>query len=294
MPLPTSILCPVDFSPYAERALRHAVALAGAFRARLAVVTVNDPWLVEATAAAGHAGTLRDQVEAALLEALARVPAHTVRVLPAIDIVTGVASDEILLAGDRAGADLVVMGTKGLGGTSKLMFGSTTERVMHMTRVPVLAVPEYAPERMAVLDGTTHFTVGAVVAAVGLDELDAVVAGEAAAWAGAMGAGLVLAHVCPEAPAPSWWPFSGSPVPAESIDGARRQMEALARALPATVRPEIDLRSGAAPVGVAATVHERGAGLLVVSRGGGQHRPGTVAYRIMREADIPTLVVCRR
>ncbi len=294
MPLPTSILCPVDFSDHSERALRHAVALAGAFHARLTVVTVNDRLLVDATAAAGYGETLRDQVEAALLGALTRVPGHTTRLLPAIDIATGVASDEILLAADRAGADLIVMGTQGLGGTGKLMFGSTTERVMHSTRVPVLAVPDYAPERVTVVDGTTRFTVGTVVAAVGLDALDGVVAATAADWAGAMGAGLVLTHVCHEAPAPSWWPFSGSPVPAESIDGARAQLTALARSLPGTARAETDVRSGAALAGTAAVVHERAAGLLVVSRGGGEHRAGTVAYRIMREADIPTLVVCRR
>ena len=294
MPLPTSILCPVDFSAHAERALRHAVALAGAFHARLTVVTVNDPLLVAAAAAAGYADTLRDQVAAALLEALARVPAPAPRVPAAIDIVTGVASDEILLAADRAGADLIVMGTQGLGGAGKLLFGSAAERVMHSTTVPVLAVPDYAPERVTVVDGSTHFTVGTVVAAVGLDALDGVVAGTAADWAGAMGAGLVLTHVCHEAPAPPWWTFSGSPVPAESIDEARAQAAALAHTLPAAARAAVDVRRGAAPAGIASVVHERAAGLLVVSRGGGEHRPGTVAYRIMREADIPTLVVCRR
>ena len=38
-------------------------------------------------------------------------------------------------------------------------------------------------------------------------------------------------------------------------------------------------------------MRDRNAGLLVVSRGGGQHRLGAIAYRIMCEADLPTLVV---
>lgn len=294
MALPTAILCPVDFSAHAERALRHAVALAGAFQARLTVVTVNDPLLVEATAAAGHADTLRDQVEAALFEALSRVPAHTTRVLPAIEIATGPAAGEILQAADRANAGLIVMGTKGLGGTGKLMFGSTTERVMHTTRVPVLAVPDYSPERMSVEGGTTRFTVGTVVAAIGLDALDADVAGAAAEWAAVTGASLLLAHVCHEAPAPSWWPFSGSPLPPESLETARAALESLAGALPAAAKATIDVRRGAVPVAIANVTRERNAGLLVVSRGGGDHRLGAVAYRIMREADIPTLVVAGR
>ena len=291
MPLPTSILCPIDFSEHAERALRHAVALTGAFRARLTVVTVSDPLLVAATAAAGHAGTLREQIETALVEALSRVPAHGQRVLPAIDIVTGEAPEEILKAIDRAGADLVVMGTQGLGGTSKLMFGSTTERVIRGARVAVLAIPAYAPECMCVDDGATRLTVGAVVAAVGLDALDAVVVSTAAEWAKACGSSLLLTHVCHEAPAPAWWPFTGSPLPAESVDAARAQLEVLAKSVTGIVETTVDVRRGAVPAAVATVAREKSAKLLVVSRGGGGHRLGTVAYRIMSEADIPTLVV---
>lgn len=294
MALPTSILCPVDFSAHAERALRHAVALAGAWHARLTVVTVNDALLVEAAAAAGHAHTLRDQGEAALLDLLGRVPAHTTRVLPAIDVATGPAAEEILLAAVRANADLIVMGTQGLGGTSKLMFGSTTERVMRTTRVPVLAVPAYTPECVTVQGGVTRFAVGSVVAAVALDPLDGAVTAAATAWAAACGAPLVLAHVCHEAPAPSWWPFAGDPVPPESLDAARAQVQALADTLDVTPAAQVDVRRGAVPAAIAEITRDRAAGLLVVSRGGGEHRLGAVAYRIMCEADLPTLVVTGR
>ena len=53
----------------------------------------------------------------------------------------------------------------------------------------------------------------------------------------------------------------------------------------------MDVRRGSIAPSLAAVVHERGAGLLVVSRGGTAHRVGTIAYRVMREADVPTLVV---
>ena len=293
MALLSSILCPVDFSIHAERALRHAVALAGAFHARLTVLTVNDPLLVEGAAAAGHAGTLRDQVEAALLEVLERVPAHSPRVLPAIDIATGHAAAEILNAAERAQADLVILGSQGLGGTSKLMFGSTAERVMRTSAVPVLAVPEYAPERMVVENGATRFTVGTVVAALGLDELDARVASTAAEWAAAIGAPLVLTHINREAPAPGWWPFTGTPLPPTSLDTAQAGVAATAAALPGGTRVTTDVRRGPVPAGVAAVTREYDAGLLVVSRGSG-HRLGAMAYRIMCAADLPTLVVAGR
>src|SRR5262245_58621839 len=169
MPLARSILCPLDFSAHAERALRHAVALAGASGAHLTVLTVNDPLLVAATSAAGHRGTLSSQVQQAVDETLARIPPHTTRVVPAIDVVTGAPADEILKAVGRADADLIVMGTRGLGGASKLVFGSTAERVLRSATVPVLLIPEYSPERMSVELGVTRFSVHEVVAAVGFD-----------------------------------------------------------------------------------------------------------------------------
>lgn len=294
MALPVSILCAVDFSAHAERALRYAVALAGAFDARLTVVTVNDPVLVEGAVAAGHGDTWRDQVEAALTALLDRVPAHTRRIVPAIDIVLGGAAPEILKASERAQADLVVMGSQGLGGTSKLVFGSTAERVIRTSKVPVLVIPAHTPERITVSGGATRFAVGTVVAALGRDQLDAEVAGVAAEWAAAAGASVVLAHVCADAPVPAWWPFGAEPAAAESLDAARAEVAALAAALPGGAAATVDVRRGLVPAGVAEVTRDRNAGLLVVSRGGGGHRVGAMAYRIMCEADLPTLVVAGR
>lgn len=294
MALPSSLLCPVDFSEHAERALRHAVALAGAFNARLTVVNVNDPVLVEGAAAAGHADTWRNQVEAALLALLERVPAHTARIVPAIDIVLGAAAPEILKASERAQADLVVMGSQGLGGTSKLVFGSTAERVIRTSKVPVLVVPAYSPEQITVTNGASRFGLGAVVAALGRDQLDAEVAGVAAEWAAAAHAPLVLAHVCADAPAPVWWPFDAAPATADACAAARADVAAIAAALPGGATATVDVRRGLVPAAVAEITRDRNAGLLVVSRGGGGHRVGAMAYRIMCEADLPTLVVAGR
>lgn len=291
MALPTSILCPIDFSAHSERALRHALALAGAFGGHLTVVTINDPTLVAGAEAAGYGETLRDQVEAALQETLARMPAAASPLLPAIDIVTGVPANEILAAAERAGAELIVMGTRGLGGAGRVIFGSTTERVVRAAHVPVLAVPEYTPERMSVEHGSAHFTIGHVVAAIGLDATDTTVAATAAEWAGACGAPLTLGHICHDVPAPAWWPFAADGVPPESNDAAQTQLEAVARTVPGAADALIDVRRGHVPAGIAAIVRESNAGLLVVSRGGGRQSLGATAYRVMTEAAVPTLVV---
>lgn len=291
MALPTSVLCPIDFSAHSERALRHALAIAGAFGGHLTVVTINDPMLVAGAEASGYGESLRDQVEAALQETLGRMPAADSPLLPAIDIVTGVPADEILTAAERAGAELIVMGTRGLGGAGRLMFGSTTERVVRAAHVPVLAVPEYSPERMSVEQGSARFTLGQVVAAIGLDAADTTVAAVAAEWATACGVPLAFGHVCHDVPAPAWWPFGAASATAESNDAARAQLQAVARTVPGAAEALIDVRRGNVPAGIAAIVRDRNAGLLVVSRGGGQHRLGATAYRVMTEADVPTLVV---
>jgi nucleotide-binding universal stress UspA family protein len=292
--LPTSILCAVDFSAHAERALRHAVAVTAVSGGRLTLVAVNDPLLEAAAAAAGRGGTVRDQVEAALVAMLARTPVCAPAVIPAIDVVTGEAAPEILAAAARADAELIVLGTQGLGGARKFVFGSTTEAVIRESQLPVLAVPEYAPEHLDFGPGATRLAFGHVVAAIGIDRYDRAVAGAAATWARAAAASLTLTHVCADAPLPVWWPISDMPLPPaleESTDVARRQVEALAGTL--GLDAAVDVRRGTVAPSVAAVVRERSAGLLVVSRGGTAHRVGTIAYRVMREADVPTLVVAQ-
>ena len=289
MSLPTAILCPIDFSPASERALRHAVALSGLVAAHLTVVTVNDPLLVAAAAASGHADALNEQVERALLETLERVPAPESPLLPALDIVTGEPAEEILKAAERAGAGLIVMGTRGLGAAGRLMFGSTAERVVRAARVPVLAVPDVAPDRLAVDQGRAPQSIGHVVASVGLDLTDTIVASAAGEWAATFGTPLTLAHVCPDISAPAWWPFAAPGV--ESVEDARTRLQSLARSVPTAADALLDVRRGSVAEGVAAIVRDRDAGLLVVSRGSGAHRLGATAYRLMTAADVPTLVV---
>ena len=198
------------------------------------MLAVNDPLLYSAAAAAGRGETVDDQVEAALAGVLARLPEITPRDRPGHRRETGEPVPEILKAAARAEADVIVMGTQGLGGARKFVFGSTTDGVIRETTIPVLAIPEYTPERITFSGGGAQLTFGHVVAAIGLDSYDRAVSGVAAAWAQATGAGLTLSHVCAESPLPVWWPIGEMPMPPaleESIDAARGRVAALAATL---------------------------------------------------------------
>lgn len=58
------------------------------------------------------------------------------------DVVIGSGAEEILAQAERLGADLILMGTHGRRGVEKLLVGSTTERVIRKSAIPVLTVPE--------------------------------------------------------------------------------------------------------------------------------------------------------
>ncbi len=137
----TSILCPVDFSADSERALRQAITLASASGAHLTLLTVTDPLLDAAARASGTQGTARAQTQAELRGLFDRLAAGGSTVPIAVAVAVGRPSDEILKQALDCKADLIVMGMQGHGKADRWIMGSTTQRVLQHTPVPVLAVP---------------------------------------------------------------------------------------------------------------------------------------------------------
>jgi nucleotide-binding universal stress UspA family protein len=139
-----SILCPVDFSDHSRAALRQAVALTGSARGRVTALFVNDPLLVAAAAAAYDPRLLAASTDAELRRfvttSLPAAAARRVRFAAAI----GEPGREIVRLATRQGADLIVMGTHGMGAAARLFFGSVTDYVLRHTPVPLLAVPPAA------------------------------------------------------------------------------------------------------------------------------------------------------
>ena len=139
-----SILCPVDFSAPSRAALRCAAAVAETSGGEITVLFVNDPLLGTAAAAAAYdTAAMARRTDAELKRFVQtalkgmRLPARAVRCVAAF----GKPAPVIVKRAGAVGADLIVMGTRGLGGASRLLLGSTTEQVLRKAAVPVLAVP---------------------------------------------------------------------------------------------------------------------------------------------------------
>lgn len=137
----TSILCPIDFSEHAERALGVAKRLAAVHGSHITLLHVINPLLDAAARAAGSADAMTGQTQAELRALFLRVLPASGDPPMAVSVVTGAPAAAILAQAADSGADLIVMGMQGLGGAERFIMGSTTSRVLEATRVPVLAVP---------------------------------------------------------------------------------------------------------------------------------------------------------
>jgi nucleotide-binding universal stress UspA family protein len=142
----TRVLCPVDQSDCSGKALRYAVAVAASHGAALDVITVIvnviPPPVPEL---AMMPIVVSDELKADALRAL-REFTNSCGASQAVSKVIEAATPVMGITeyADATKADLIVMGTHGWRGLDHLMFGSTTERVLHHAGCPVLTIPPSA------------------------------------------------------------------------------------------------------------------------------------------------------
>jgi nucleotide-binding universal stress UspA family protein len=291
MPLFHSILCAVDFSEHSAQALRTAAGLAESQQGDLHLVTVVDPLLLQAAA-------LHYDLDAAALETredLAAFASDTLRgtawqaAEADVHVATGRPVREILRVAEAVRADVIVLGTQGLGGVKKMVFGSTTSRVLASSGVAVLAVPlpreghpavPFAEPRTVLLSATL--------------ERDATPLAEAAAvLARDLRARLLIAHVdAPLQLAPRW--SARTRQPAERRARAEATLQSLARIAAPVAAVETVLLAGDPASEIARVAEARAVSLVVVGMGAALpvvHRPGATAYRIVCGSPVPVLAL---
>ena len=202
----------------------------------------------------------------------------------------GDAAPAILEAAAAAGADLIVIGTQGLGGLHKWLVGSTTERLLRQTRVPVLAVP---PRDDRQLPSPASFPTSSAPLT------SATLPSSRRRWprilAAAFSARLTLAHVVEPLTVPAQW----QPIASESDDtrvaAARTKLDAIAAQAcgAATCDTVVVLGRPAELIGSIAA--DRGAQVIAMGLAGAHGafapRPGSIAYRVLSSTMIPVLAV---
>ena len=143
------ILVPVDGSEPSKNALQTAIALAREVGARLRLVHVLDPtaFLTGYDPSSGSSGQLFSALHDGAIEILQQGTAAAQA--------AGVQADHVLIdrggvrlgeavaeAATEFGADLIVVGTHGRRGPSRLLLGSGAEHVIRVAPVPVLVTRE--------------------------------------------------------------------------------------------------------------------------------------------------------
>ena len=136
------ILVPLDFEDPSQEALDVALALALTFDAKL---TVLHAWDLPVYSYAGLSYLPPDVatvVEEAAETSLASAMGLVIKRLPRAEsvLVRGAAAVEILDATGRLKVDLIVMGTHGRRGVSRMVLGSVAEKVVRSSPVPVLTI----------------------------------------------------------------------------------------------------------------------------------------------------------
>jgi nucleotide-binding universal stress UspA family protein len=290
-----SIVSAVDFSEHARHALRWAVALAALHESRLTILTAVDPLLAHAARTrfdldlvAETEQSLREFVTSALPPG-AWTPSYEIKA------VVGDAPDAIRQAAGREHADLIVLGTQGLGGVRKLLLGSTTDRLLRHTKTAILAVPLAEDDGMSSAPDRPPFAVKKILAATDFSAPANQAMAVAADLARAHNAALVVAHVVSPVTVPERWRAYVKDVEEESISQARTRLERLAASISVGLAPDLVVTMGRPADAIADLARERAAGLIVLGLVGEHHdpgaRPGAIAYRVLCLAHAPVLVV---
>ncbi|RLM57425.1 universal stress protein [Halobellus sp. Atlit-31R] len=133
-----TILVPTDGSDPAGAALRHAASLARVHDATVHLLYVADTNRDSVTTVGGEVVDALESEGERVIEAAREQLDSTVDVVDAVE--TGDPVETILDYGDLIDADVIVMGTHGRRGIDRVLLGSTTERVVRLSPIPIVTV----------------------------------------------------------------------------------------------------------------------------------------------------------
>ncbi len=140
-----TLLVPVDFSPHSDKALDCALGLAKAFGSK--VHLIHTYHLLIPIASPDQVIIPQDFLSAVRDSAARKLEKTAQKVKAAgVDAETHLAEmppvQAINQAAEKVGADLIVMGTRGLTGLKHVLLGSVAERTIRTAPCPVMTVKD--------------------------------------------------------------------------------------------------------------------------------------------------------
>ncbi len=138
------ILCPTDFSDSSDFALEFASSLAAETGSLLQIIHVGNESSAY-LAGYGDFGTVADLVDREMREhraLLEQVRPSRAKVNFEHRYLSGSPGNEILAFAERENVDLIVLGSHGRTGLTRLLLGSVAEAVVRRAKCPVLTVKQ--------------------------------------------------------------------------------------------------------------------------------------------------------
>jgi nucleotide-binding universal stress UspA family protein len=292
-----SILSSIDFSEQSRQALRWAGMLAARFQSRLTVLSVVDPLLAEAARMRLGMDLVKTETEPALRQFVEATwpdgrssSADTI-----FRTAIGDPAAKILETATSEGADVIVMGTQGLGGVRKWLLGSATERLLRRTHIPVLAVPPADKESDVASSDGGPVEVVRMLAATDFTEASSAAVKYAARVAQQLSATLTLVHIVEPLNVPPQWRFILEQSDETRVADARTRLKAVQEQCCGSDGCEVVVAVGRPADLIASIAADQRASLIVMGLTSDQGplapRPGSIAYRVLCSTTVPVLVV---
>jgi len=139
-----TILYTTDFSESSDFAFEYALAMARKYGARLLVLhVINEPVDLRGFYVP-HISfeKLEEEIEEGAQKMMEKFCRTKIRDFDNYEsfIVPGIPYDEIIKKAQEAEADLIILGTHGRTGLDHVLFGSTAEKVVRKSPVPVMTI----------------------------------------------------------------------------------------------------------------------------------------------------------
>lgn len=136
----SKVLVPIDGSPAALRALRHAMNVATEIHILNVQPRAEVPALLLHMTQSEIDNAQREHGKSTLVDA--RKVLDAARRAYRAHVVLGDPAAEIVRMADSEHVDLIVMGTRGMSAIGNLALGSIATKVVHLSKVPVTLVRE--------------------------------------------------------------------------------------------------------------------------------------------------------